>query len=342
MEHAFNGKWLRRAWLDNVTGWVGDLPNLTPGIPILGYEGVFSAQHGWAFAGGSFDGDGGRALNATLASLHEHCRKPYRYGYAYICGPLEDPHPPPQRPKETGNNGATTSTGGRASVSTATRGKEAGRRRLQFSDAPGMWPAVNYPTVLGLLAINRTELAWEEYERNSLHWQSGVTPEIWIGLWTSADSVNADGMPSDWTNNFPALCMHRHAWPVHTLRQLLGVHYTSDGLEIRPALPPRLGAFEWATQLSSLRWDGNRSWAGHYAPAVQGTDGSVLTLRVDMRHVLPARTLVSLSVGVAEAAEASAAALNATTMGSGLDGVVEVPVVLRSPGGRVYFAITAG
>ena len=71
MEHAFNGKWLRRAWLDNVTGWVGDLPSPTRGIPILGYEGVFSAQHGWAFAGGSFDGDGGGALNTTLASLHE-------------------------------------------------------------------------------------------------------------------------------------------------------------------------------------------------------------------------------------------------------------------------------
>jgi hypothetical protein len=330
MEHAFNGKWLRRAWLDNVTGWVGDLPSPTRGIPILGYEGVFSAQHGWAFAGGSFDGDGGGALNTTLASLHEHCRKPYRYGYAYICGPLEDPHPP-QQTTVAGSNGAATGTGGQASA----------RRRLQFSDAPGMWPAVNYPTVLGLLAINRTELAWEEYERNSLHWQAGVTPDIWIGLWTSADSVNADGMPSDWTHDFPALCMHRHAWPVHTLRQLLGVHYTPDGLEIRPALPPRLGAFEWATQLSSLRWDGDRSWSGHYAPAAQGTGGSVLTLRVDMRHVLPARTLVCLSVGVAEAAQASAS-LNTTTMESGLDGVVEVPVVLRSPGGRAYFAITAG
>jgi len=60
MDHAFNGRWLRRAWLDNITGWVGDLTTATPGIPRLGYEGVFSAQHGWAFAGGVFDGDGGR------------------------------------------------------------------------------------------------------------------------------------------------------------------------------------------------------------------------------------------------------------------------------------------
>jgi len=85
MQHAFNGKWLRRAWLDNATGWVGDISRSTPGIPILGYEGVFSAQHGWAFAGGVFEigpDESNSALNETLASLHEHCRKPYPYGYA--------------------------------------------------------------------------------------------------------------------------------------------------------------------------------------------------------------------------------------------------------------------
>jgi hypothetical protein len=177
---AFNGRWLRRAWLDNITGWVGDLTTATPGIPRLGYEGVFSAQHGWAFAGGVFDGDGGRggggegssssssgssssALNVTLASLHRYCRKPYPYGYAYICGPLEDPHPPPLPQAGTGQS----SSGGRAGGGNMHRHRRRRRRRLQFSDAPGMWAAINYPTVLGLLAINRTELAWEEYERNS-------------------------------------------------------------------------------------------------------------------------------------------------------------------------------
>jgi hypothetical protein len=215
MDHAFNGRWLRRAWLDNITGWVGDLTTATPGIPRLGYEGVFSAQHGWAFAGGVFDGDGGRggggegsssssgssssALNVTLASLHRYCRKPYPYGYAYICGPLEDPHPPPLPQAGTGQS----SSGGRAGGGNMHRHRRRRRRRLQFSDAPGMWAAINYPTVLGLLAINRTELAWEEYERNSLHWQAGVTPEIWIGLWTSADSVNAGADASG--NNPPPL-----------------------------------------------------------------------------------------------------------------------------------------
>eukprot|EP01052_Picozoa_sp_SAG31_P020976 SAG31_NODE_1600_length_7791_cov_15.201508_4_plen_92_part_00 len=66
-----------------------------------------------------------------------------------------------------------------------------------------MWPAVNYPTILGLAAVNRTQMAWEEFERNSLNHQARVSPHIWIGIWTSADSVSKDGLPSDWTYNFP-------------------------------------------------------------------------------------------------------------------------------------------
>lgn len=116
LKHALtpgNERWLRRAWLDNETGWVGDVPVHTPGIPLLGYEGVFSAQHGWAFAGGVFDKDTA-ALNATLESLLKHCRtKETPFGFQYICGPLENP----------GQQRHHRST--------------LPRRRLQFSDAPG-------------------------------------------------------------------------------------------------------------------------------------------------------------------------------------------------------------
>eukprot|EP01052_Picozoa_sp_SAG31_P020975 SAG31_NODE_1600_length_7791_cov_15.201508_3_plen_643_part_00 len=104
---AWNGQWLRRAWLDNETGWVGDIAAKTPGIPRLGYEGVFSAQHGWAYSGGVFEGDEA-ALNKSLRSLLTHCRtNSTPYGFQYICGPLEKP------------------------------GSGQQRRRMQFSDAPG-------------------------------------------------------------------------------------------------------------------------------------------------------------------------------------------------------------
>ena len=195
--------------------------------------------------------------------------------------------------------------------------------------------------------------------------------------------LSADGLPSDWTQDFPALCMHRHAWPVHTLRQLLGVHYTAGGLEIRPALPSRLGAFEWSTRLSSLRWDGNRTWTGHYAPHWPDLDPTAaaaaaaaaaeeeeeeeengrhgrqpvmtMTLRVDMRHILPADTPFFVSALAASAGEAAAALPTKPTsnvsgvaqeqrrQASGSAGVaVTVPVELRrsSAAERMYFTIT--
>ena len=38
-------------------------------------------------------------------------------------------------------------------------------------------------SLMGLAARNFTEEAWTEFERNSLHWQSSVFPEQWVGQW---------------------------------------------------------------------------------------------------------------------------------------------------------------
>ena len=61
-----------------------------------------------------------------------------------------------------------------------------------------MWPAVNHPTLIGLAATGNPQhsaLAWEEFVRNSMHWQARSFPEQWVGLWTSSDTADADGMP---------------------------------------------------------------------------------------------------------------------------------------------------
>ena len=236
IDQAFNGKWLRRAWFGPETGWIGDR-----GPTALHAPGVFSAQHGWAMLGGSFD-DAPAALNASLVSLQAHCREGWRFGYAYICS---------RGPTTAGNDAAT------------------GRRLQQYPNAPGMWPAVNHPTVLGLLAVNRTELAWTEFERNTLDWQARVSPDIWTGIWTGSDSVDDSGLPSEWTFSFPALCVHRHAWPLFSLRHLAGIHYTADGILLRPGgVPARLGSYSWSTPLSAIAWDEDRlEWSGHYSCA---------------------------------------------------------------------------
>ena len=228
---------LNPRWLGNATGWVGDRHwSGHGGAKRPAAAGVFSAQHGWAMQAGVYDG-AAAALNRSLRSLDAHCRQGWNYGYAYICGPLEPPPrhalprvPPRAAAQQPEARQASSDDDDASDAGASPRGH---RRRLQFSDAPGMWPAVNGPTILGLLAVNRTEAAWTEFVRNTLQWQATQTPATWIGIWTSADSVNNDGMPSDWTNNFPAFCMHRHAWPLFSLRQLTGLHFTADGILVR-------------------------------------------------------------------------------------------------------------
>jgi hypothetical protein len=103
-----------------------------------------------------------------------------------------------------------------------------------------------------------------------LHWQSTVYPEHWLGQWTSADTVDGagswghEGWPGNWTWAFPALCTHRHAWPLVSFPYLAGLRFTLDGLDVRPALPPHLGAYSYEAALASIAYDGVSTYSGVY------------------------------------------------------------------------------
>ena len=130
LEAAWNGAWLRRAWLGPDVGWVGD---------VTGHgAGVYSSPVGFALLAGLFDPIRAQtAVDNVLARCRDANGWPY--GLAYRC------------------NGT----------------KELGS---------GMWPAMNHPMVMGLVENGRDELAWEEYQRNTLQWQATVSPATWIGI----------------------------------------------------------------------------------------------------------------------------------------------------------------
>ena len=279
-EHAWNGQWLRRAWWGPDVGWVGDINVTGTTDP---YPGLFSAQQGWALAGGVFSGHAGAAANLT-GSLAQHCRDHgWNYGFPYYCDV-----PRSGRPLPPGVPTAVAAAAAAGDPGTAHVGD-------WDSDAGSMWFAVNHPTVLGLVRANASAQAWEEFERNSLNWQARVTPHLWAGIWTSADQHHNDGDPG-WNAAFPALCMHRHAWPLVTLRHLVGLQYGVDGLLVRPALPTAVGAYAWSSALSSLAWDGNHTWSGAYRPATRTRVG----LAVDMNLVVEPGTRITLHVVAGE------------------------------------------
>ena len=61
----------------------------------------------------------------------------------------------------------------------------------------GRFDEVNHPTLLGLASRNRSADAWMEFERNSLHWQENTFPTQWVGIWSSSDTADSDGLPGN-------------------------------------------------------------------------------------------------------------------------------------------------
>ena len=94
----------------------------------------------------------------------------------------------------------------------------------------------------------------------------------------------------------PALCMHRHAWPLVSLRHLAGLHWDAQGVRLRPAFPRQLGEYSLRMgDLASIVFDGNSKFTGHYTPTIPST----FRLSVDLSLVVDAEHL-NASVVVVE------------------------------------------
>jgi hypothetical protein len=252
-QEAWNGRWLRRAWLGPNVKWVGTKPEEAPenGTQVT----LYSAQVGWALLADVFR-DQPTAEATQVAELLAQCRNQsgpnhWPLGFGYRCNNSADPRP-----------------------------------------GSGAWPAVNHVTLMGLASRNYTAAAWSEFTRNSLDFQSKTFPEHWLGQWTMADTVdgagswNHSGMPGNWTWSFPALCTHAHAWPLVSFGWLAGLHFTPSGLDVAPRIPPSLGAYTFHSALASIQYDGHVQFTGRYSPALVSTLAlEDLEVRFDFSYV---------------------------------------------------------
>ena len=218
---------------------------------------LYSAQAGWAMLAGVFEGDP-TALHTQIEQLISHCRtKDWPVAFGYRCDNTAVPKP-----------------------------------------GSGSWPAVNHVTVMGLAAVNYTAEAWREWQLNSLHHQASVFPQLWVGQWTGSDTTDGAGSwghagwPGNWTWAFPALCTHRHAWPLVSFPFLAGLRFTATGLDMTPSLDPQLGAYSYQSDLASIYYDGNKRYHGHYQPMTSGH----WVIRFDLSAVVPLNTVVDVNL----------------------------------------------
>ena len=87
---AWNGRWLRRAWLGEDIKWVGTSPaEVENGTNVT----LYSAQVGWALLAGVFEGHAAEEA-VQIEQLHEQCRgKDWTLGFGYRCNNTADPRP---------------------------------------------------------------------------------------------------------------------------------------------------------------------------------------------------------------------------------------------------------
>ena len=230
-----NRTWLRRAFLSDETGWLGE-------------DEIFGIQHAWAFLSGAV---AGADAVAAAAQLDAHLRAPSPIGMLIEAPPL------PSSAVGEGENG-------------------------------GVWPSLNFPTAMSFAVFNST-LAWSEWSKGSLRAAALAYPSYYAAIWSSSDSLNGAlaqpdrrGRNGAWTTGWPTQCTHRHAWPIYALLKLAtGATFDAAGLSLRPVATVEQaaaataggagGAWAVSTPLLSVRREGPRRWAGHWAPGRSAT-----------------------------------------------------------------------
>ena len=161
----------------------------------------------------------------------------------------------------------------------------------------GVWPSIN-GTLIWALALHDPELAWDEWQKNSLARHAEMYPEVWYGIWSGPDVYNSSlskrpgqtfydekaitgevttsaiGPAINWTD-FPVMNMHPHAWPLYSAAKLMGIQFTPEGVELSPALPKPEYRFESPLLGLDRSPDGYSGW---YAPSQPGKWQVTLTL----------------------------------------------------------------
>ena len=162
----------------------------------------------------------------------------------------------------------------------------------------GVWPSIN-GTLIWALALIKPDLAWDEWKRNTLAKHAEEYPDVWYGIWSGPDVYNSEFsdrpgqtivvearggvrdaleeeqeeeedqgfMGVGWTD-FPVMNMHPHAWPIYSTAKLVGIEFTTEGVDFSPTLP--FGTYRFTSPLLELKKSKN-GYSGRYAPSTSGT-----------------------------------------------------------------------
>lgn len=140
----------------------------------------------------------------------------------------------------------------------------------------GIFAAIN-GTLIWALAMVNGEMAWDEWQKNTLAHHAETYPNMWFGIWSGPDCYHStlSKWPGGTGVDFPVLNMHSHAWPIYSAVKLLGTEFHVGGVRFKPCLP--LEEYEFNTPLLGFK-KAPTGYSGWYSPSVGGNWQIELTL----------------------------------------------------------------
>jgi hypothetical protein len=224
---------------------------LTEEIGWIGVEEMWLEPQPWAIIGGAADPE---QIQTLVRSIDEGVRQPSKLGATILDSPIKTVAGAPG----TGVNG-------------------------------GIWPSIN-GTLVWALALADRDLAWDEWKKNTLATHAETYPDLWYGIWSGPDQYDSESsktpgqVSSEYLGlkctDFPVMNMHPHAWPLYTITKLLGAEFSTQGVDLTPAIPKE--KFRFSSPLLEFEKTAE-GYSGKYAPKSGGTWR--ITLKLDQKEL---------------------------------------------------------
>jgi hypothetical protein len=242
VQAQWTGKWVRRAWLTEELGWIGD-------------DQMWLEPQPWAIIGNALKQD---QMLILVKNIDELVRKPSEIGAMIIDKIINVYYPQGQ-----GTNGGIwpSINGTLIWALSLVNGEMAWDEWKKNSLA---YHAENFPDVwYGI---------WSgpDVYNSSLSKYSGQTgfaePVLTKKVVPAEDEAVLGFETINWTD-FPVFNLHPHAWPLYDVTRLVGITFTPEGVELRPTIPQ--DDYKFSSSLIGLEKTKN-GYLGWYNPKKEG------------------------------------------------------------------------
>jgi len=237
------GKWIRRAWLSEDLGWVGE-------------DRMWLEPQPWAIIGNALENN----EKATLVqSINELVRKPSKIGARLLSKGIDHI----RNVGQGVNGGIWPSINGTLIWALSQVDGQMGWDEWKKNTLA--YHAENFPEVwYGI---------WSGPDTYNSDLSKNPGQTVFDEGFASGEKKLGDDEESlapviiAWTD-FPVFNLHPHAWPLYDITRLIGINFTSEGVALRPTIPQDV--YKFNSPLIGLEKT-ESGYSGWYSPKKEGT-----------------------------------------------------------------------